>query len=71
MTLSERMLYPVQLFERWTEEYEAIDSVSERTDWVAEKVEECKVLKAVRAMKQFENITNPLCSSMRNFAKHG
>jgi hypothetical protein len=60
----ERTLYPLQLSEPWTKEYEAIKTASERIDWVAQKVEECKVIKAVRATKRFENKANtfaPAC----------
>ena len=48
-------MYPVWLHERWVNEYDALQTRSDRDDWVAQKIEERKVIDAVRVMKLFEN----------------
>jgi hypothetical protein len=66
------MIIPRELHERWEEEFKALQTASERLDWVTRKVEERRAINAVRVMKQFESSNNLLlCSSMPNFAKNG
>ena len=48
------MVYPRELHERWQQEYRALQTSSERVDWVAQRVEERKAINAVQFMKQFE-----------------
>ena len=47
------MVYPRELHERWQQEYRALQTSSERVDWVAQRVEERKAINAVQFMKQF------------------
>ena len=66
------MVYPRELHERWQQEFKALQTSSERVDWVAQRVEERKAINAVQVMMQFENGANPLLSSsMPNVAKNG
>ena len=66
------MGYHQELHERWGTEYEALQTPSERDDWVAQRVEEREHINAVRVLKWFKNSVNPLfSSSMQNFAKNG
>ena len=63
------IVYPLRLHGRWQNEYRALQTESERVDWVAQMFEERKAINAVRVMKQFENTSNPPAfSSMPNFA---
>ena len=66
-------MYPLRLHGRWENEYKALQTESERVDWVAQKVEERKTINAVRDMKQFENSSNPpaspACQTLRGLGK--
>lgn len=68
----EKTVYPTQLIEHWEEEYNALKTASERSDWAAQKIEECKAINAVRVISGPEIALTPtlLCSTP-NFAKIG
>ena len=66
-------MYPRKLHERWQEEYKAFETTSERDDWVAQRVEERKAIKAVRVMKGLRTSLTlyfPLaCQTLRKMGK--
>ena len=41
------MVYPDELHERWQQEYDALQSVSERADWAEQKLDERNAINAV------------------------
>ena len=59
-TLREKVVYPDELHERWQQEYDALQSVSERADWAEQKLDERNAINAVWLMTHDENNANPL-----------
>jgi len=71
--MREQTMYPLQLHERWEEEYRALQTTEDKAYWVAQKVEERKVINAVWDMERFANSANSYlaaaCQTLRKMGR--